>query len=280
MSDCQHNPGRELETGDVQIQGHQLGERSDEETLYKLVDCLYGGDGEVDIETIDRYLEELDQAEAEPDEFDVEKGLQQFHQRFDTAFEYRLEEVKTTRKRRPLARIAIIAAAMCIFVATAQASGWDIIGAIARWTSEQFSYVSPIDQRKEPEQEMQFSSLQDALDKYGVKDSLAPNAYPEGTVLLDVRVSEEKEQTLFSASYNLHGEKIFISIRQATGMSYSKVEIDNPNVEIYVAGGIEHYLVADVKQQKASWCSGNWECYVAGDLSRDDIVLMIDSIYK
>ena len=276
MSDCQHNPGRELETGDVQIQGHQLGERSDEETLYKLVDCLYGGDGEVDIETIDRYLEELDQAEVAPDEFDVEKGLQQFHQRFD----YHLEEVKPARKRRPLARIAIIAAAMCIFVATAQASGWDILGAIAQWTSEQFAFVSPGEIRGEQQDDAVYTSLQEALEFEGVSEKLSPTKFPDGTKISTVHARNETGMLMFSASYDLYGEAFYISIRKTTGASYSEVEINDPNVEIYLAGGIEHHFVNDVKQSKASWYNGPWECYIAGNLSRNDLVVMIDSIYR
>lgn len=281
MSDCQHNvPGRELETGDVQTQGHQLDVDPGEEALYKLVDCLYGRDGEADIAAIDRYLEELDQAVAEPDEFDVEKGLQQFHQRFDTAFEYRLEESKPARKRRPLARIAIIAAAMCTFIFTAQASGWDIIGAIARWTSEQFSYIDVGTEKDERQEEKQYVSLQDALDAYFITEKLSPTKFPAGTDVSDVFVKKDKGFAVFSASYTLSGNPFYISIRMVNDTPYSEVEINDPNVECYLSSGIEHHIMTDVKQKKASWVNGKWECYILGNLSHEDLIFMIDSIYS
>lgn len=280
MSDCQHKPGREFETGDVQTKGHQLDVESGEEALYKLVDCLYGGDGEVDIETIDRYLEELDQAEVAPDEFDVEKGLQQFHQRFDTAFD-RLEEVKPARKRRPLARIAIIAAAVvCVFAITAQASGLDIIGAIARWTSEQFSFVKAGEVKDERQENEPYVSLQDALDAHGVVEQLSPTRFPEGTDFLDVQVRQSEEYILFSSSYTLSGKPFFISMRKVGSVPYSEVEINDPNVDVYLAGGISHHLVNDVKQRKVRWCNGYWECHISGNLSREDLLMMIESIYE
>ena len=59
-----------------------------------------------------------------------------------------------------------------------------------------------------------------------------------------------------------------------------EIEINDPNVEVYPAGGIDHHLMADVKQRKAMWYNGAWECYIAGDLTREDLLLMIDSIYQ
>ena len=280
MSDRLHNnPGRELKTGDVQTPGHQLDERDSEEMIYKLVDCLYSSDGEVDIDAIDQYLEDLDQAEEEPEEFDVEKGLQQFHQRFDTAFEYRLEEVKPTRKRRPLARIAIIAAAMCTFIFTAQASGWDILGAIAQWTSEQFSFVTAGDQKDDAPETGEFASLQEALAFEGISEHLSPTKFPEGTEISSVLVRKENKILLFSATYNLNGGKFYISLRKVIGTPYGEIEIADQNVEVYKANGISHYLMKDVKQLKATWLNGDWECCISGNLSRHDMVMMIDSIH-
>lgn len=281
MSDRLHNnPGRELETGDVQTQGHQLDERASEEMIYKLVDCLYSSDGEVDIDAVDQYLEELDQAEEEPEEFDVEKSLQQFRQRFDTAFEYRMEEIKPARKRRPLARIAIIAAAMCTFIFTAQASGWDILGAIAQWTSEQFSFVTAGDQKDDAPETREFASLQEVLDYGGVSEKVCPTKFPDGTKISSVQIRRKNGGILFSASYDLRGEVFYISVRKSAGVPYSEVEINNPNVEVYLASGIEHHLVNDVKQSKVVWYNNGWECRISGNLNREELVLMIDSIYK
>ena len=279
MSDRQHKPGCELETGDVQTQGHQLDAEPDEEVLYKLIDCLYGSDGEADIAAIDRYLEELDQSQEEPDEFNDEEGLQQFHDQFDKFFEYRLEEFKPARKRRPLARIAIIAATMCIFLVTAQASGWDIIGAIAQWTSEQFAFVTSGEVRGEQQEDATYASLQEALNFWGVPEELSPTKFPDGSKVSIVQARKENGRVLFSASYDLDGEAFYISIRKIISRPYGEIEINDQNVEIYKVNGIDHYLMTDENQNKVMWRNGEWECFIAGDLSRSDVVTMIDSIY-
>ena len=280
MSDCRHNPGREFETGDVHTKGNQLDERTSEETIYKLVDFLYSGDGEVNISAIDQYLEELDQVDSAHEEFDIEEGLKQFNDRFDASFDHHVEEVKPSRKRRPLTRIAIIAAAMCIFTLTAQASGWDILGAIARWTNERFSYVIAGTQKDDTPEVKDFTSLQDALDMYNVTNLLSPTKFPSGTELSGVLVKKGDGFTSFSASYTLLGENFFISIREILNAPSTEVEIKDQNVEIYEVGEIKHYIMSDVKQRKVSWRNGNWQCHISGNLSHEDLLAMIDSIYE
>lgn len=282
MADCRHDaPNREPHAGDVQTQWQQLDEQTHEERLDRLMDCLYSFDGDTDISEIDRCLEELDQAGAEGADFDVEQSLKEFHERYAPAFESSTEanKKKPVRGRRPLARIAIIAAVLCAFMVTAQASGFDILGAIARWTSEQFAFVMIGDEREDaPERE--YDSLQVALEKSHVVEQLAPTKFPNGTELDQIMVKRKNEQLAISATYLLDGDPFYISILRITEAPYSEVEINDPNIEVYLKGGIEHHIMTDVKQIKASWRNGDWECYIAGNLSKDDLTMMIDSIYE
>jgi len=281
MSDCRHNaPNREPEAGDVQSQRQQLDEPTREQLVDRLVDCLFSFEGEADLEALDRCLEDLDKAGAVLEDFDVEQGLKDFHERFGDAFESEPQKSeKNVRSRRPLARIAIIAAALCAFVFTAQATGLDIFGAIARWTSEQFSFVREGEMRG-PKDSLEYASLQVALDDLNVVEKLSPTKFPEGTELSDIQVRKQKDGIAISATYSLAEELFFISLRKVATAPHGQIEIENSDVEIYGSGGIEHHLMSDVKQRKVTWYNGAWECYIAGDLSRNDLLMMIDSIYE
>ena len=174
-----------------------------EELVDRLVDCLYSFEGEPDTDALDRCLAELDEAGAGGAAFDVEQGLRVFHERFDAAFEGSGGKVKKQpRYRRPLARIAIIAAVLCAFMFTVQASGLDIFGAIARWTSEQFSFVKA-GEEKPPHENLAYASLQEALDDCGVTEKLSPTHFPEGAVFSDIRIQGEKMKCLFSPHIRL-----------------------------------------------------------------------------
>lgn len=282
MSDCRHNaPNHGPDSGDVQTQWQQLDQANKEELLDKLADCLFSLEGDADISSIDRYLEELEQAGAPSEVFDVERSLQEFHERYAPAFENSPSGAKkrNSHVRRPLARIAIIAAALCTFVVTAQASGFDILGAIAQWTSEQFTFVKT-DKIQDHLPELQHNSLKEALEISGVIDPLSPSKFPDGTTLVDLIVRQEKENVAFFAEYALRDSSFYLAIRKSGDIPNVDVEINTEAVELYLTGGIEHYLMADVKQRKAAWHNGPWECYIAGDLTREELLLMIDSIYQ
>ena len=285
MSDCRHNaPNREPNAGDVQTQRQQLDEKAKEELVGKLVDSLYSGESgdEIDMEALNRCLEQLRAIDDPFKDYDVEQSLKDFHDRYDGLIEDKQEPVKKpTRRHRPLARIAIIAAALvCAFSVTAQAAGFDIFAAIARWTSETFAFVKVGEEEKEPNRQLAYESLQAALDDCNVVEKLSPTRFPDGTEMVDILVREEETGVIFSATYSLEGEKFYISILKVVGAPHSEVEINEPNVEVYEAGGIKHHLMSDVKQRKVTWYNDVWECYIAGDLSRSDMLMMIDSIYE
>ena len=283
MSDCRRDaPNHGPNEGDVQTQWQQLDQPNNEELLDRLAECLYSFEGEADMAAIDRCLEELEQAGAPGEDFDVERSLQEFHERYAPAFETTAgrNEKNGPRVRRPLARIAIIAAAICAFLVTAQASGFDILGAIARWSSEEFAFVKMAGDEREPDRKQPYATLQDALDDWNVAEELAPDKFPEGAKLSDIRVKQEKENVVFSAKYTLRGEMFRVSIRKTNEVPHGEVEINDDDIEVYRAGGVEHYLMADVKQRKVLWTNGPWECYIAGDLTREELLLMIDSIYE
>lgn len=282
MSDCRHNvPDRGLNTGDVQTKRQQLDEQDRERLLDQLIDCLYSIEGDTDTSAMDRCLEELEAAGVLcEDEFDMERGLRGFHEKFGTVSDEKEAVQKKTPVRRPMARIAIIAAALCAcFAATAQASGFDLIGAIAKWTSEKFAFVK-VDEKKTERQEKLTASIQDVLDEKEIDEQLVPTQFPEGTELSELQIRKEKESITISATYILNGENFFVSIRNAVGAPNMEIEINDPGVESYWAGGIEHHLMNDVKQKKITWRNGPWECRISGNLTRDELLLMIDSIYE
>jgi len=280
MSDCRHNaPNREPEAGDVQSQRQQLDEPTREQLVDRLVDCLFSFEGEADLEALDRCLEDLDKAGAVLEDFDVEQGLKDFHERFGDAFESEPQKSeKNVRSRRPLARIAIIAAALCAFVFTAQATGLDIFGAIARWTSEQFSFVRE-GEIKGPDQKLAFDTLQDALDQCEVTEKLSPTKFPEGTEMTDIRLIREKDGVVISSTYEFGEKKFYISVERIVGAPHMEVEINEADVEVYEIEGIHHHIMSDVKQRKAIWHNAGWECRISGNLTDEELLRMIDSIY-
>lgn len=202
--------------------------------------------------------------------------------------------IKSGKKARTLRRRLLVAAILVCLVAalTIPVSGYaNIFQMIGQWSAEQFGFkVSNTGNYDSYETESNNSTatvgedLQDILIQNGITEPTVPKWIPEGFELLDdISVYE------FTSSGNLQidatysdGTDIFaISVIKHNGQAYDTIyEKDDSEVEIYVTGGIEHYIFSNLKIYTAAWCTGNLECSISTTLPKPDLEKSIDSIYE
>ncbi len=132
-----------------------------------------------------------------------------------------------------------------------------------------------------PEGEVVYTSLQQALDAYDVNVPLAPTWIPKEYSFNGVSAAKILEEIHFFANYvSSDGEEITASIHIRTNPDFSYVEKDAGDVEIYETGGIDHYIMTNLRYTQASWLNENCECILAGSsLSVKQLKQIIDSIY-
>lgn len=276
MSACPHDPcdTEGLTQGNVPNQRQDAQEQKREELLDKLADLIGQAKDDEDLKQIERYLDELD---PDPEPFDAQRSLEEFHRRHDTSFA--LEPAKRQKKPAYLRRTALIAiiAVLCVtFVAAAQAGGLHILDILARWTGAEFQFQreTGAEEVTDPSGVLQYDSLQDALDAFSVDVPLVPNAYPAETKLLEVKLETESGKMMFYASYQIPAGFLYITIRAIDDSPFSNVETNEREVETYIAGGIEHHII------EAEWHNQNWEGQISGTITYEDLITMIDSIYE
>ena len=292
MSDCQHQScGRTKDS--VQTQRQQDPEKR-ERLLDALTDCLADVEKESDIEELERRLTELDPDEELAENFDVEQSLDEFYRKYPVlgsevpaeAESSPAPQKKHSRLYRNFARTAIIAAILCSSILAAQASGFNILRAIAEWTSEQFhlewSISEPSSSLQTDEQE--YYSLQEVMEDYEVDIPLVPSAFPEGTELNSVSVQEEEGHLFVTAEYTIPNGYIYIDLRNSSvdgqkSVPFSEIEKNETKVDVYSVEGIEHHILTDVTMIKTVWQNGEWEGQITGDVTREELIQMIDSIY-
>ena len=291
MSDCQHQT-RGLKESGVQNQ-RQLSTEEREKFLDAITDCLANIEKDSDIEELERYLEQLDPENEMGADFDLNRSLDEFYQKYEMGSSNKSEgqsasvaKKKNHRFFRCTARIAIIAAILCSFVVAAQASGFDILRVIAEWTNAQFhlEWITTTKPDITQTDEVEYTSLQDTLLSYGIEIPLVPTNFPDGSELVDTSAHEETDHLLITAEYKLPAGNLYITIRNNPINSYasvpfSDIEKDASDISIYNAGGIDHHIMVNVTQLKAVWKNDDWECYIAGNISYLEMVAMIDSIY-
>lgn len=201
------------------------------------------------------------------------------------------------RNVRWLARAALAAAAIAVLLlattVTASAFGYDLWGVIAEWSREAFTFTAndrtggsgpdahQAGASADPG-EAEYSSLQDALDSYGISTPLAPAWIPERFELDSVTVGETSALIAFTAYY-VNGDQtllVDITMYKSGSHGFGQWQKDEDDPSTYVVGGVTHYLMTNMGREKAVWLTGNYECGISGDITHEELLRMLDSIYE
>ena len=183
----------------------------------------------------------------------------------------------TSRKSRLQLRtaciVAIITVMLFVGTVTANALGFDIWEAVAKWTKDTFSFSNVIINTQSPD------DLQKTLDKYNINTKVAPKWLPEGYSFKSVDVAESPLRTIVNSIYSNKDDEILVTIISLAVPSASTYEKDSSNVIKYNADGIEHYIMTNLERTKVVWMTGNYECSITGNFSVEEAEKIIDSIY-
>ena len=185
--------------------------------------------------------------------------------------------------RRLIAAVAVIALLVCIPVAV-NAFGWkDIWNAVAQWAKETFSFVSDNGAGTDapnPSDGNSYKSLQQVLGETNNRLDIVPTTIPERYILQQVIVDENPVQRVYMAHYKCDEQSLTVTIRSYLNSDPEKIEINEKLLEIYEASGVEYYIFSNFNQLRAVWILDSYECYISGELTIDEMKMMIDSIGK
>ena len=192
------------------------------------------------------------------------------------------------KKRVPwLRRLAATAAAVALLIvipfSTKALTLEEIMEIFGRWAKETFSFVSSENTEvSEPVSDdgRNFSSLQEMLREDNRDASIIPTWIPSGFSLEKVEKDVTPIQETYSARY-VKGDRVFrIRVQNYLDDDFQKIETSQEYSEIYSVGNQDYYIFHNNKQNQAVWVRGTYECIISGNLSIDEMKLMIDSIEK
>lgn len=185
--------------------------------------------------------------------------------------------------RRLTAAAAVVALVVCLS-ATANAFSWkEMWNAVAKWAKETFSFVAVDDpQTTEPSVEnvKQYQSLQQALQSTDQEYGIVPTWIPERYKLDELIVDETPIQKNYIAIYATTDGDLRISVRSYIENDPEKVEIDENLIEVFEKMGVKYYIFENMDQRKVVWIKDSYECCISGDVTIEEIKMMIDSIGK
>ena len=185
---------------------------------------------------------------------------------------------------RKLAAAAAVVALLILVPVSANAltleEMWDIF---ARWAKETFSFVSGENtEASEPmsDDQRDFTSLQEMLYENNRDTSIVPTWIPEGFILDKIEKDSSPMREIYTVRYMNGDRKIRMQVTSYLSADIQNLEIENDPVEIYTHNGIDYYIFENEDQLRAVWFVNSCECYISGDVSFDELKMMIDSIQK
>lgn len=237
------------------------------------------------IETISNILDE--RAPAPVPQETPEESLRRFRAQYAPMLEGAPETPKKpTRRGRRVLRVAL-AACLCVvmILVIAQACGFDLIGQLLEWREETFVLRGQnggqltLDQAPEGG----YASAAEAAAACGITEPVAPTWIPERFHIEYVRVSELDDSTVLTTRYGeAGGQKVVLKIHksQSAGTFDVHSEHSEPESTPYETHGVTFFLADNNAQYQAAWKVGGCTCSINGDLTRDELIQMIESIFE
>lgn len=264
-----------------------------EQVLNGITDTNY------DSAVIDMYLEALEKKAAIPFVPDAESSYASFQKKLNRfAPHCSIEKKRTKHIGMTIRRVCLVAILTIItmlgFMVVAQAAGLDVFGTLAQWTDNIFSFgtirsyaTQDTNLIKSPEikensnGDTEYSSLQAALDAYGIADVHAPVWTPDGYAQSRVvaTVVESTGQLSIFAEYTCNNETLLINIMNIIGEPSLLVEKTNAPVESFEVNGQEVYLLENNKNNVATWIAGKYQCSIVGGIEKDKLKQIVFSAY-
>lgn len=293
MSEHQHGLNGGESTRSAQKHEH-LYQKSLEE-LYDELAALNDrvADGDVDLDLIDAYLDAINTKESLPfSNLDPEESFATFSEKHALLFDENTTTApKISRHIHSLPRkiaIAILAAILgCSAIASA--NGFDIFGAVAQWTKDFFSFEIGATTESSSGQSPQdfnseYASVQEALNELAIQEAIVPTWLPDGFRLEAIETSVMQNSTKIRATFKGDDDRKFrFTIRHFSTVedaSKADIEKNEDNVEAYTVDGIPHYILSNTENKKVTWLNNSTLSIISGDLSEEELKIMINSIYE
>lgn len=187
------------------------------------------------------------------------------------------ERKKPGRKK---LRWAVVAAAVVCLLAV-PALGSDGMENLVQWTEQHFSFLPQNTLPQERPGAVTYAEVQETVAQLTIQPVL-PNWYPEGTMLEELTVNEMFDGTNVNVSFSLKDKEFSLNIEvyDLEQIGTTKYEKNEGPVETYYVNRIPHYIMGNMEKHIVAWQNGNTENFIQGDLTVEELKMMIDSIYR
>lgn len=270
-------------------------EESDTDAILYIMEVIEKRSKELpasDFEDVDRAWDSFNQNYrfASSDErplFDLDDATQQNSTSDKTQILQPAPHSNARPHRRVLRTASILAAVIAVLLATsltAYALGFDLWGAIANWTKETFGFtttesaqtIAPSVAKEIP---VPLTTIAKEMDIHDVPIAILPSYIPDGYAESEFQYDETTESMIFYCLLEKENTSITLFYNAYFGgQALYQFEKDIVNPEQYECNGTVYYIMTNEGVYLAAWTTNNIECNIAGVITHDEIIKIIQSI--
>ena len=175
--------------------------------------------------------------------------------------------------------VAAIVALLLAISAVASAMGFNIWRANVSWDKDNMG-LSTAEGVSTTIEKDPYSVIRTAIQSEEIQGEIIPSYIPDGYYFVDFSFLDSYEGHVYKAVFQ-SGEKSFrfvLIFNPESINSFYPKDADEP--EVYAVKGIEHYLTTNEGAYQAIWANGDTVCKLYGLESKEELLRIIDSIYK
>lgn len=186
--------------------------------------------------------------------------------------------------------VAVIAIAVVFGgIVVAQAAGIDVFGTIGRWTNNVFHFDLSADETSTStgiyvgEGISEYATLQETLASVGIDENLAPTWFPVGfnasdPEILTTNINDTVCLELFNEKNGQYISIEIIRYNTEQHLQATQFEKDANNVEQYSNEHQTFYILSNADTITATWSNDLIMMQLSGNIPKDDLKKIIDSI--
>lgn len=186
--------------------------------------------------------------------------------------------------------VAVIAIAVVFGgIVVAQAAGVDVFGTIGRWTNNVFHFDLSADETSTStgiyvgEGISEYAALQETLASVGIDENLAPTWFPVGfnasdPEILTTNINDTVCLELFNEKNGQYISIEIIRYNTEQHLQATQFEKDANNVEQYSNEHQTFYILSNADTITATWSNDLIMMQLSGNIPKDDLKKIIDSI--
>ena len=174
-------------------------------------------------------------------------------------------------------------------IVVAQAAGVDVFGTIGRWTNNVFHFDLSADETSTStgiyvgEGISEYAALQETLASVGIDENLAPTWFPVGfnasdPEILTTNINDTVCLELFNEKNGQYISIEIIRYNTEQHLQATQFEKDANNVEQYSNEHQTFYILSNADTITATWSNDLIMMQLSGNIPKDDLKKIIDSI--